>query len=125
MTSLFGSFSSSRSFAHTIAQSAMLPLVIQRLVPLSTKPPSTRLARVIMPPGLEPKSGSVSPKQPIASPRAMRGSQCRFCASDPKVRIGYMTSDDCTLANERRPESPRSSSWQIRPLATGDNPAHP
>ena len=34
-------------------------------------------------PGSEPESGSVSPKQPTASPLASRASQVRFCASLP------------------------------------------
>ena len=41
-------------------------------------------AKVRIPAGLLPKSGSVSPKHPIASPRAMRGSHARFCSSDPQ-----------------------------------------
>jgi len=49
--------------------------VIQRLVQFSTKPPPVCRARVIMPPGFEPKSGSVRPKQPIALPLASRGSR--------------------------------------------------
>ena len=42
------------------------PLVIHILVPLSTQPSFVSRAVVIMPPGLEPKSGSVRPKQPIS-----------------------------------------------------------
>ena len=58
--------------------------MIHRLVPLSRKPPPGSVsARVIMPVGFEPKSGSVSPKHPIASPAAIFGSQRSFCASDP------------------------------------------
>jgi hypothetical protein len=37
-----------------MATSARLPLVIQRLVPLSKKPDEVRSARVIIPLGLEP-----------------------------------------------------------------------
>ena len=61
------------------------PLVIHILVPFSTQPSLVSRAVVIMPPGLEPKSGSVSPKQPISWPEARSGSQCRFCSSDPKA----------------------------------------
>ena len=53
--------------------------------------PSCR-ARVRMPPGLEPKSGSVSPKQPIASPVAIRGSHSSFWASEPCFQIEYIAS---------------------------------
>ena len=58
-------------------------LEIQFFAPESRKPPSTERARVVMPPGSEPKSGSVSPKQPTASPLASRGSHSCFCASVP------------------------------------------
>nr|CRL53662.1 hypothetical protein CPGR_00941 [Mycolicibacterium fortuitum subsp. fortuitum DSM 46621 = ATCC 6841 = JCM 6387] len=70
-------------WAHTVATSARLPLVIHILVPLSTQSVPSRRARVRMPAGLEPKSGSVNPKQPMASPVASRGSQCCFCSSEP------------------------------------------
>ena len=52
--------------AHTVATSAMLPLVIHILLPVSSQSSPSRTARVGMPAGFEPKSGSVSPKQPIA-----------------------------------------------------------
>ena len=64
---------------------AWYPFVIHCLEPLSTQPSPTRLAVVRMPPGLEPKSGSVRPKQPIASPVASRGIQRSFCSWEPKV----------------------------------------
>ncbi len=31
----------------------------------------------------------------------MPGSQRRFCSSEPKAQIGYITSEDCTLIAER------------------------
>ena len=69
--------------AQTVATSARLPLVIHILVPLSTQSLPSRRARVRMPAGLEPKSGSVRPKQPIASPAASLGSHSFFCSSEP------------------------------------------
>ncbi len=36
-----------------------------------------------------------------------------------------MHSEDCTETNERMPESPRSSSWQISPYDTAFMPAQP
>ncbi len=51
--------------------------------PLRRQRLPSRTARVRMPDGLEPKSGSVRPKQPMASPVARRGSQWSFCASEP------------------------------------------
>ena len=62
--------------AQTTATSATLPLVIHILLPLMRHLPlPSRTARVRMPPGLEPKSGSVRPKQPTTSPVAIFGSQ--------------------------------------------------
>ena len=69
--------------AHTVATSARLPLVIHILVPLSTQSVPSRRARVRIPAGLEPKSGSVNPKQPMASPAASLGSHSLFCSSEP------------------------------------------
>ncbi len=42
-------------------------------------------ATVRMPAGFEPKSGSVSPKQPIASALASFGIQRSFCSFEPKA----------------------------------------
>ena len=53
--------------------------------------------RVSMPAGFDPNPGSVSPKQPIASPDCSRGSHRCFCSSLAVVRIGYITSAPCTL----------------------------
>ena len=46
---------------------------------------------------------------------AISGRYFFFCSSDPKAWIGYMTRLPWTLANERTPESPRSSSCIARP----------
>jgi hypothetical protein len=99
--------------------------VIHIFAPLSTQPSGVGRAVVIMPPGSLPKSGSVRPKQPMASPRAIAGSQRSFCASEPKWRMGNITSEPCTEQNERTPESPRSSSWQMSPYETSPMPAQP
>ena len=105
----------SPSFAHTIAMSATDPLVIQRLVPARTYSDPARRARVSIPPGSEPWSGSVSPKHPIARPAAISGSQRCFCSSLPQRQMAYMASDPCTDAIERNPESPASSSCIMSP----------
>src|SRR6185312_15959551 len=39
--------------------------------------------------------------------------------------MGYITSADCTLTNDRTPESPRSNSCVTRPYSTFDIPAQP
>ena len=69
--------------AHTTATSATPPLVIHILVPLSTQSSPSRRARVRMEEGSLPESGSVRPKQPMASPAAMAGSHSCFCSSLP------------------------------------------
>ena len=101
--------------AQTIARSATLPFVIHIFVPESTQSSPSRRAVVRMRPGSEPTSGSVRPKQPITSPRAIRGSQRSFCSSEPNFQIGNMQSDPWTLTNDRNPLSPASSSRHARP----------
>ena len=93
----------------------MPPLVIHILEPLSTQSAPFLVARVFMPAGSEPWSGSVSPKQPTASPAAIRGSHSSFCSSEPYFQIGNMASDPCTETRLRRPESAASSSRQATP----------
>jgi hypothetical protein len=61
----------------------MDPLVIHSLVPFSTQSGPSLRALVRMRDGSEPASGSVSPKQPIASPAAILGSHSFFCFSEP------------------------------------------
>ena len=101
--------------AHTVATSAMLPLVIHILVPSRTQSGPSRRAVVRIPAGLDPKSGSVRPKQPIASPAASRGSHSRLCSSDPQRWMEYIDSDPCTDTKLRSPLSAASSSAQARP----------
>jgi hypothetical protein len=104
-------------------------LVIHILVPVSTQsassPEPERAAYVRMPAGLEPKSGSVSPKQPIASPVAIRGSHSCFCSSLPNRWIANIASDPCTDTSDRTPESTASNSRHASPYAVALVPAHP
>ena len=98
---------------HTTATSATEPLVIHILVPSRIQsPPGSRRAVVRIEPGSEPESGSVRPKQPMASPAAMRGSHSCFCSSEPKAQMGNMARLPWTDTNDRAPESPASSSTQ-------------
>ena len=76
-------------------------------------------------PGSDPASGSVSPKQPTASPAAIRGSHSCFCSSEPNAWMAYIASDPCTDTSDRMPESTASSSRQARPYCTDDIPAQP
>ncbi len=85
----------------------------------------SRRARVRIPAGFEPKSGSVNPKQPIASPAAIAGSHSCFCSCDPHRQIANIANDPCTLTSDRSPESPASSSRHANPYAVAEVPAHP
>ena len=101
--------------AQTTATSAMEPLVIHILLPSRTQSVPSCLARVRMPAGLEPKSDSVRPKQPIFSPLAISGSHCSFCSSDPWAWIANIARLPCTDISDLIPESPASTSRQARP----------
>ena len=59
--------------ALTAAGSAMPPFVIHILVPDRTHSEPSRVAEVRIRPGSLPASGSVRPKHPITSPRAIIG----------------------------------------------------
>ncbi len=117
--------SSSVTLAQMMATSAIVPLVIHIFSPVRMYSSPSRVARVVMPPGLEPKLGSVRPKQPSLRPAASSGSHFCFCSSVPKVWMGYMTRADWTLTKLRKPESPRSNSCMTRPYSTLDMPAQP
>ena len=75
--------------------------------------------------GSEPAVGSVRPKHPIASPRAIRGSHSCFCSSDPCFEMADIASDPCTDTKVRMPESPASSSCMASPYSTDERPAQP
>lgn len=62
---------------------------IQRFDPLRIQSPPSRCAKVVMPPGSDPAVGSVSPKQPIASPAAIAGSHSAFCSPEPYVGFDF------------------------------------
>ena len=101
--------------AHTMATSAMPPLVIHIFVSLISQSPPRRSAFVRILPGSLPASGSVRPKHPTTSPAAILGSHSCFWSSLPNFQIGNMASDPCTLTNDRNPLSPASSSIDARP----------
>ena len=106
---------SSPALAQTTATSAIEPLVIHIFEPSSTQSSPSRRALVRIEAGSEPWSGSVSPKQPIASPVAIEGSQRSRCSSVPQRWIANIASDPCTDTRLRTPESVASSSRQARP----------
>ena len=89
------------SLAQTRATSDTGELVIHIFAPFRMNPPGTFLATVRIDAGSDPPSGSVRPKQPMIRPAAMPGRYLRRCSSEPKAKIGYITSEDCTLIAER------------------------
>ena len=101
--------------AHTTATSDAEPLVIHILEPCRIQSSPSRRARVRIAPGSDPASGSVSPKQPSASPAAMRGSHSSFCSSEPQRWIANIASDPWTDTRLRSPLSPASSSRHASP----------
>src|SRR6266568_287264 len=101
--------------AHTTAISAIDPLVIHILEPDRTQSRPLIIARVFMLEGSLPWSGSVRPKQPMASPAAILGSHSFFWSSEPYFQIGNIESDPCTDTRLRSPESAASISRQGRP----------
>src|ERR1700733_14344078 len=102
-------------WAHTTAISATDPLVIHIFEPDRTHWFPLWMALVVMLDGSLPWSGSVSPKQPIASPAAIRGSHSSFCSADPYFQIGNMAREPWTETRLRRPESAASSSRHATP----------
>ena len=75
---------SARSRAQMIDTSHHGALPIHRFWPLRIHVSPSRFAVVSRPPPApEPTNGSVSPKQPIFSMRAIGGSHFCFCSSDP------------------------------------------
>ena len=101
--------------AHTTATSAIEPFVIHIFWPCTIQSLPSRRARVRIGPGSEPASGSVRPKQPIASPAAIRGSHACFCSSEPQRQIANIASEPCTETRLRTPLSPASSSMHASP----------
>ena len=75
---------SATSRAQMIETSHQGELPIHFFWPFKTQVSPSRFAVVVRPPDApEPTSGSVRPKQPIFSKRAIGGSHFCFCSSDP------------------------------------------
>ena len=71
--------------AMTMATPAMLPEVMNCLLPFSLHPPSTLVARVRMAAASDPASLSVRAKQPIMRPAIRSGRNRACCAGVPNV----------------------------------------
>src|SRR3954447_25628277 len=78
-------------WAKIIATLAKLPIEIHCFWPEIFQPPSILVARVERLAASEPVLGSVSPKQPSASPEQSLGSHSCFCSSVPQRSIELHT----------------------------------
>ncbi len=95
------------------------------LLPVIAYVSPSRTARVVRLAASEPVPGSVSPKQPTASPEVSRGSQARFCSSLPQCATDLPTRPSETETMPRTAESPRPSSSVTRQYARWSPPEPP
>src|SRR5437667_2873034 len=99
-----------------IEMSHHVALPIHLFSPLRVQVSPSRLAVVKSPPLVpDPTSGSVRPKQPIFSHRAIGGSHFFFCSSDPSRYIEPMASPLCTPKNVQNEASTRANSIATKP----------
>ena len=112
--------------AQTTNTSAIGALVIQVLLPAEPIAAVDLLARVRMPPGSEPASGSVRPKQPIHSPRRELRQvllRCSFRAVGvDRVHHEATTARSSSSDSPNRPARPRARPGRRR---HSDAPAPP
>src|SRR5690349_21174968 len=101
-------------------------LPIHRFCPLRIQVSPSRLAVVVNPPlDPEPTRGSVRPKQPIFSQRAIGGSHFCFCSSDPSRKIEPIARPLCTPKKVQMDGSVRASSMATKPNSFWLPPAQP
>jgi hypothetical protein len=72
-----------------------------------------------------PWYGSVKPKPPIFSRRAIAGRKRCFCSSEPSSAIDIIARADCTPMKVAMLRSPRASSMMARPAETLLMPEQP
>ncbi len=90
--------------------SAIDPLPIHFFCPFSTKESPSRRAEVSSATASEPCCGSVRPKAPIFSMRAIAGSHRCRCSSEPRIAIDCMARKLCTPLKVPTLPSARASS---------------
>ena len=109
-----GASSPDRSGRRSARPSRSCPARSTASAPLMRQPPSVFSARVFRLAASEPVSGSVSPKQPSASPEQSRGSHSCFCSSVPQRTIDEHTSEVLHRHDRaRRRSRPRPTSSTI------------
>src|ERR1700744_2907488 len=117
---------SATSRAQLIVTSPHVALPIHFFWPSSIQVSPSRRAVVKRPPEApEPTRGSVKPKEPIFSRRAIGGSHFFFCSSDPHRKIDPIASPLCTPKNVAQEQSTRAISMAIKPAIIVLPPAHP
>src|SRR5277367_3719318 len=117
---------SATSRAQMIETSHQGALPIHFFWPFKDHVSPSRLAVVVRPPPEpEPTSGSVRPKHPIFSMRAIGGSHFCFCSSDPPSAIEVIASPLCTPKKVDIEQSTRAISIMTRPTSSILPPGHP
>src|SRR2546427_2699435 len=109
-------WSSARSRAQMIEMSHQGELPIHFFWPLRTHVSPSRLAVVVRPPeDPEPTRGSVKPKQPIFSQRAIGGRHFFFCFSQPPREMDPPAKPSRTPQKVAKEKSTRPPSIAIKP----------
>ena len=116
---------SATSRAQIIVTSPQVAFPIHFFCPFSTHESPSRRAVVRRPREVpEPTSGSVKPKEPIFSSRAIGGSHFCFCSSEPPRKIDPIANPLWTPKNVANEESTRAISIAAKPASSVLPPAH-
>ena len=119
-------WASAWSRAQMTTRSANEALPIHFFSPSRTHSSPSRRAVVARPPAIpEPVSGSVSPKAPISSIRAIAGSHRSRCSSEPQRSIEPMASPPCTPMKVCIDASTRAISMATMPSSRAPRAGHP
>src|SRR5271154_1473739 len=117
---------SARSRAQMIETSHQGELPIHLFWPLRIQVSPSRFAVVVRPPDApEPTNGSVRPKQPIFSKRAIGGNHFCFCSSDPHRKMDPIANPLWTPKKVANEQSTRANSIATNPARRVLPPAHP
>src|SRR6202167_4316839 len=109
-----------------IDTSHQVALPIHRFCPLSTQASPSRFEVVVRPPLVPDQTrGSVRPKQPIFSQRAIGGSHFCFCSSEPPREIEPIPKPLCTPKNVAIHRVSRAISMATKPNICALPPLQP
>ena len=93
-----------------MSTSARAAKVHHVFTPLTSHPPSVRVAAVTMAATSEPKSGSVTATAFMTSPEASCGSHARFCSSVPPATRARLRISGRVMSEPPAPSEPHDSS---------------